>query len=333
MKYTKLYTLLSLLITCFVQQSSAQSYLVTHRFIQQKVAAGYFQQKPSTTIPADDISISATEAKSWLSLDETRLPVDGRLPWWSELQPKTIVLTCTGTSYAIYAVSNPVYSSCGSYLYSPGYDVNFDAFTRRRMGPTNAFWVGTPEDQQANCNLTVPTTRTKTTGALMINNMMATNVADTARGSMLKTNGATQLAALPAAGPMNRCGIWGSGTPVANWLSVSGIISLSSARTCYIGAGADNFFRIFIDDKLVVFYNKYDQEAFRVWHVLPVDLTAGSHTIRFEGKDDGNTGSMGCEFYDNTIAEMESAGDYDHLKVLFTTRGLTGSVLCLSGPN
>ncbi|MGO4291870.1 hypothetical protein [Chitinophaga sp. RAB17] len=85
MKY--IFTLLALFL---LQHLSAQNALVTHQFIQQKVAAGYFRQRPATTIPIDNKCITVAEAKAWLFLDETKLPTNGRMPWWSELVPASV---------------------------------------------------------------------------------------------------------------------------------------------------------------------------------------------------------------------------------------------------
>lgn len=69
------------------QSADAQNHLVTHNFIRQKVTEGYFTQKPGTTIPQDNFCISKTEAVNWLYLDESYLPSDNRMPWWSEIVP------------------------------------------------------------------------------------------------------------------------------------------------------------------------------------------------------------------------------------------------------
>lgn len=84
--------IITLLFLCFAHHLSAQNSLVTHQFIQQKVAAGYFRQRPATTIPTDNKCITVAEAKAWLFLDETKLPTNGRMPWWSELVPASVAL-------------------------------------------------------------------------------------------------------------------------------------------------------------------------------------------------------------------------------------------------
>ncbi|QEH43304.1 hypothetical protein [Chitinophaga sp. XS-30] len=79
--------LLSALLILITASAEAQNHLVTHNFIRQKVSEGYFVQKAGTTIPQDNFCISKTEALNWLYLEESHLPSDNRMPWWSELVP------------------------------------------------------------------------------------------------------------------------------------------------------------------------------------------------------------------------------------------------------
>lgn len=73
------------------------NYLVTHNEIRQKVAEGYFTALNLAAIPQDNVCITAANAKLWLSIDATKLPVDGRMPLWQELVPKPVAPVCTGT--------------------------------------------------------------------------------------------------------------------------------------------------------------------------------------------------------------------------------------------
>ncbi|MBC9913361.1 hypothetical protein [Chitinophaga varians] len=71
-------------------------YLVTHNEIRQKIAEGYFTALNLAAIPQDNTCITAANAKLWLSIDETKLPTNGRLPLWQELVPKAVAPVCTG---------------------------------------------------------------------------------------------------------------------------------------------------------------------------------------------------------------------------------------------
>lgn len=73
----------------------ATNYLVTHNEINQKTQEGYFIKKTGVTIPADNFCLTVAEAKAWLTLDETKLPANGRMPLWQELVPTA---QCTGVN-------------------------------------------------------------------------------------------------------------------------------------------------------------------------------------------------------------------------------------------
>ncbi|MBC9929527.1 hypothetical protein [Chitinophaga qingshengii] len=72
------------------------NYLVTHNEIRQKVAEGYFTALNLAAIPQDNACITSANAKLWLSIDETKLPANGRLPVWQELVPKAVAPVCNG---------------------------------------------------------------------------------------------------------------------------------------------------------------------------------------------------------------------------------------------
>jgi hypothetical protein len=63
------------------------NYLVSHNEINQKLQEGYFLKKSGVTVPADNFCITVDEAKTWLYLDESLLPTNGRMPLWQELVP------------------------------------------------------------------------------------------------------------------------------------------------------------------------------------------------------------------------------------------------------
>jgi len=71
------------------------NYLVSHHEILQKIQEGFFIKKASVTVPDDNLCITVTEAKAWLTLDETKLPTNGRMPLWQELVPTA---QCTGVN-------------------------------------------------------------------------------------------------------------------------------------------------------------------------------------------------------------------------------------------
>jgi hypothetical protein len=313
----------------------AQSYLVTHHFIRDKVNEGYFRQKPGTIIPDDFNTINTRDARDWLYLDEFLLPTDGRMPWWSELLPATEYLSCPGTSFPVCSFAAAEYTTCGTYLYDAGFNANLLSFTRRRMGATNSFWAGREADNEYYCSYTPPLT--KAAARMKALQVEVPLNEDTVRG---RPSGAKALRSMNAladddespVGPLNRCGLWGcagSGTPNGKWLSVSGMVAIQNAGTYYIGVGGDNFFRVYVDGNLLLSYNTVDGDAFKIWHIVPVTLSAGKHKISVQGKNSSGIAVLGCEVYNNSISQLENASSYEQLKVIFTTRNLSGQMLCL----
>lgn len=71
------------------------NYLVSHAEINQKIQEGYFVKKSGVTVPNDNLCITVDEAKAWLNLEETALPVNGRMPLWQELVPLIPTATLT----------------------------------------------------------------------------------------------------------------------------------------------------------------------------------------------------------------------------------------------
>ena len=131
-------------------------------------------------------------------------------------------------------------------------------------------------------------------------------------------------------GPLNRSGIWVEGSsslPFDTWLGFSVCINITEEKTYYVGMGADNHFRMTINN--VEFVNTYlNQNAwtetnmlsFKIWHVYPVTLPAGTHKIEMFGLNLGSFGSFGCEIYDNTLNELINANSLNDINVLFNSR-------------
>lgn len=299
----KILWLLICLIT--VKTAVAQNMLVTHRTIRQQVFAGVFMQKMGTVIPDDDACINVTEAKNLLYLNESVLPTNGRMPWNTELVPLRTI-PCTGGS-PVCATTFLSYSACGSFIYGTGYNTTLTTFTRTQIPSSNAFWMG----DGAQCKLAIP----------LSNVTGAPTVSPTTPGT------------IPFPGPLNRCGIWpncnGATSPVNLWVRIDRTITAPTSKTYYIGIAADNAFRVIIDgvlrfqlvtDKLPIVY--------RVWHILPITLTAGTHSINIDALDQGAPGVMGAEIYDNTAAQITAATSYAGLNLIFSTRDVVGESVC-----
>ena len=131
-------------------------------------------------------------------------------------------------------------------------------------------------------------------------------------------------------GPQNRSGIWAStgssALPYQTWLGFSVCLTgITESKTYYVGIGGDNNFRLSLDG-ITLLNTKggpYDgsTQAFQYWHVYPVVIGAGQHTLEVWGLNNTSQGGFGCEIYNNTLSELTAATVYNDLNVLFTTSG------------
>lgn len=132
-------------------------------------------------------------------------------------------------------------------------------------------------------------------------------------------------------GPLNRCGVWvGSKSSIYQdvWYGFSRNFKIGISKTYYIGVGADNRTRISIDGVLFHEDKRDDLENFQMWHIYPVFLSAGTHTISLEGFDTGLEASFGAEIYNNTEAQIRVAQGYGKgaglVDTIFSTRNVIG---------
>ena len=139
-------------------------------------------------------------------------------------------------------------------------------------------------------------------------------------------------------GPVNRLALWGVASdgiirnnynsgyvpPIQKWIGFKTCIDMPLTQTYYIGLAADNSFRLIIDGVTIIqTYLGSIYTNFQHFHIYPIMLTTGVHTIVVEGWNDGGQACFGCEIYNNTMGELIAATSYDTLNVLFTTREQT----------
>lgn len=141
---------------------------------------------------------------------------------------------------------------------------------------------------------------------------------------------------LSTQGPLNRSGKWtnlSAGTtqiPTNVWVGFSTCVDVGSiGKTFYLGIAGDNDFRFSLDGvEIVNTYNgPYDNTttAFNYWHIYPVNIGAGNHTIEVFGLNRGSIAGFGCEIYDNTFSQLTAATTYGDLNVIFTTESLVSA--------
>ena len=115
-------------------------------------------------------------------------------------------------------------------------------------------------------------------------------------------------------GRLNYSGLWS-----AKSLTYFGDFAINfnitvTAGTYYLGIGCDNYGSVYIDDALVVSLGLPDGNGtnFRYWHIYPVSLTTGTHTIKYVVTNAGipdpsNPGAMGIEVYNNTQTQISAS--------------------------
>jgi hypothetical protein len=192
--------------------------------------------------------------------------------------------------------NSELYSNSGTYFYKPGYDI-------WGLGPID-FWVQTP----------VVWKRTQ-----------LPNVFD---------------------GPLSRCGVWHPFFPMIGdfyykWYGFSHcLIGTYSKKTYYVGIAAKDFYRIVVDGVVIVTRRDISTNPiktvgginnFLFWHVYPIEIGAGNHTIEVYGYNlqIASASVIGCEIYDNTLDELVNAKKLSDLNIIFTTKNQTQPMIVL----
>lgn len=222
----------------------------------------------------------------------------------------------------------PQYGSCGSFIYS-SYNTEGTQLQRTIIDKSNPFWIGFTSAQNNYCNYSPATSLNNSAARQSAKKMVSDSSSNAQQKSSL--NSATTVA-----GPLNRCGIWACASESSSngrWLGFSTTITAASTKTYYIGMGADNDYRFKIDGVIFRQDSSGNQENFKLWHIYPQTLTAGTHTIEMEGSNQGSYASFGAEIYDNTETEIRNATHYQNVnnpndincvKVLFSTKDMIG---------
>ncbi len=154
------------------------------------------------------------------------------------------------------------------------------------------------------------------------------------------------LAANTTDGPLNRNGIWtnlsgGTGPtdkkmyPMDTWIGFNYCLTgLTAGKTYYVGIAGDNDYKLaldtvtILDTKLTTLTNG----SFFYWHIYPITVSGGTTILSLFGLN-RNTGAIlniaafGCEIYDNTLSQINSATNINQLNVIFTSLGKTQATI------
>ena len=219
------------------------------------------------------------------------------------------------------------YSSCGTYEYHCG--IKTSSLQRARLGATNSFWNAFATHYTTYCNYDATNTMTQNYGIICGGSKLLSGGTPNNRlleDTLMAKNFTGRNPSF--SGPLNRTGIWAcgaSGQPTGVWLGFQRTFNITTAKTYYLGLGCDNEFRVIVDGTLTFYSNgANDPENFKLWHMFPLFLNTGNHTIKFEAKNTSSSASFGAELYNNTLTQLDTASGYGSIDTLFSTQNMVG---------
>jgi hypothetical protein len=118
-------------------------------------------------------------------------------------------------------------------------------------------------------------------------------------------------------GRLNYTGFWSAKSLVyLGDFAITFNITVASNTTYYFGIACDNYGSLYLDNNLIIRQIIPDADGtggnYKYWHIYPIDITSGTHTIKFVGTNagipnPGNPGSMGIEVYNNTATQISAS--------------------------
>lgn len=251
------------------------------------------------------------------------------------------------------------YSACGSEIYD-SYTTAYTPFIRHLIPISNSWWIDSAGYSQQ-CNYTpldtldpggvyqslalraskataLSVTSASTSGAKKDSTITTGLTARNAPNNAAKRSALISPALIVQPpvdqGPLNRCGIWlckglntgtGSDTPTFKWIGLTTSFNCPTSKIYCIGMGGDNHVSATIDGTLFKQDDPSDNaENFRIWHIYPVYLAAGNHTLLVQGMNSGNIATFGLEIYGNPPDSLQYAHSYSDLQLIFSTRNIVG---------
>lgn len=247
------------------------------------------------------------------------------------------------SSYAVCYASSQAweYSSCGSYIYS-SFNTDRSEFVRSPIDPSNLYWIN--PNRSGYCVMPPENTSQslRAPARLSLRDSSLATFDNVQSKSLVSPN----ISIVTNQGPLNRVGIWVCQAapttkmlPQGQWKGFVNQFNTPSTGLYYIGAAADNRLRLRVDNALLIEDKKQpatDNTNFSIWHLYPIELTQGVHTIQVEGynevtSENYNPASIGVEIYANTEAELRAAQNDADLNIIFSTKNLIGTSQPSSG--
>ena len=114
-------------------------------------------------------------------------------------------------------------------------------------------------------------------------------------------------------GRLNQASLWSGSQGYVGTGSLSFAVNATTTKDYYVGIAADNYCSIYLDNVLKVAQtaNINDTNNFKYWHIYPINITAGIHTLLIRGINNAgpgaNPGSMAVEIYDNTSTQISAS--------------------------
>lgn len=183
------------------------------------------------------------------------------------------------------------YSTCGSYIYDSGYNVNGTGVSNQ-IPTANTYWVNgaglcadntTVDGPMNRCALWATTTMSSQTVGFAV----CIDIAETK----------TYYVAIG-------CDNFGT-------IKLDGVTVVEQNEAAidaqYVIAGA----------------------CFKVWHIYPVEIPSGSHVIEIIGNNSGGIAAIGCQIYDNTAAELIAATSDGDLTMILDSADYVGQPVVL----
>lgn len=135
-------------------------------------------------------------------------------------------------------------------------------------------------------------------------------------------------------GRLNEVGVWACGAmgstwnPLKEWIGFSVCIDIPESGEYILGIGADNDVRMSLDGGDIYTNANGTPQAFNYWHLLPIHLTSGSHTIELRGRNNEDIAAFGAEIsgpfpagsLDTDAAVLDEVAYASHL--IFSTGSL-----------
>lgn len=118
-------------------------------------------------------------------------------------------------------------------------------------------------------------------------------------------------------GRLNYTGLWSAKSiTYLGDFAITFNITVASNVTYYFGLACDNYGSLYLDDNLIIKQIIPDASGpggnYSYWHIYPIDITAGTHTVKFVGTNAGipgpnNPGAIGIEVYNNTATQISAS--------------------------